>query len=787
MRTQWLLASLVCLGLLIGNAAPAAAWVPQSVPSVTSKSDIVALSPTNPNDELPATMLDANIASAQHTTPIAAGISHTCTLTTGSAVLCWGNNEFGQLGDGTTIQRSTPVAVNGLSSGVVAIAAGDYHTCALTTSGGVSCWGNNESGQLGNGITIQRRTPVQVAGLSSGVAAIAAGDYHTCALTTDGGVTCWGSNGYGQLGDGTTIQRSIPTAVNGLSSGVAAITAGGSHTCALTTGGAVSCWGRNWNGQLGDGTTDQRSIPTAVHGLSSEVAAITAGGSHTCALTTGGAVTCWGANWSGQLGDGTTDERSTLVDVVGLSSGVAAIAAGDDHTCAITTGGAVSCWGRNGYSQLGDETTTQQSTPVVVKGLSSSVAAIAAGDDHTCAMTTVGGVACWGRNWSGQLGDGTTTQRSTPVNVEGLSSGVAAIAAGDDHTCALSTSGGVTCWGNNESGQLGDGTTTQRSTPVNVEGLSSGVAAITAGGSHTCALTDDGGVTCWGANGSGQLGDGTTTQRSTPVDVAGLSSGVVAITAGGSHTCALTTDGGVTCWGANWYGQLGDGTTTQRRTPVNVAGLSSGVAAIAAGDNHTCALTTGGAVLCWGRNAEDQLGDGTRTNHSTPVQVEGLSSGVAAIATGYAHTCALITSGEVACWGWNWYGQLGDGTTNQRMTPVAVNGLSSGVAAITAGYAHTCALTTGGGVTCWGWNKYYQLGNGMMTQRSIPMDVVGLSSGVADVAAGDVHTCALTTGGGVTCWGWDVYGQLGVGTIAYRTTPVDVTVFFVYLPVISRS
>ncbi|EFO79638.1 regulator of chromosome condensation RCC1 [Oscillochloris trichoides DG-6] len=778
---------MVCLGLLIGNPAPAAAWVPQSVPSVTSRFDFVALNPTNLNYELPATVLEANIASAQHRTPIAAGDAYTCALTTNSAVICWGNNEFGQLGDGTTIQRNTPVAVNGLSSGVVAIAAGYAHTCALTTSGGVSCWGNNESGQLGNGITIQRRTPVQVAGLSSGVAAIAAGEYHTCALTTDGAVTCWGSNGYGQLGDGTTTQRSTPVQVAGLSSGVTAITAGGSHTCALTTGGAVTCWGRNGNGQLGDGTTTQRSTPVNVLGLSSEVAAITAGDVYTCALTTGGGVTCWGANWSGQLGDGTTDERSTPVDVVGLSSGVTAIAAGNDHTCAITTGGGVSCWGVNQYSQLGDGTTTQQSTPVVVNGLSSRAAAIAAGDGHTCAMTTGGGVSCWGRNWSGQLGDGTTTQRRTPMQVEGLSSGVADITAGDSHTCALSTEGGVTCWGNNESGQLGDGTTIQRSTPVQVEGLSSGVVAITAGDSHTCALSTEGGVTCWGGNGSGQLGNGTTTQRSTPVQVEGLSSGVMAITAGDSHTCALTTGGGVTCWGGNWYGQLGDGTTTQRNMPVNVVGLSSGVAAIAAGGSHTCALSTEGGVTCWGWNTYDQLGDGTRTNHNTPVQVEGLSSGVAAIAAGYAHTCALITSGEVTCWGWNWYGQLGDGTTTQRMTPVVVNGLSSEVAAIVAGYAHTCALSTGGGVTCWGWNKYYQLGNGTISQRSIPMDVDGLSSGVAALAAGDAHTCGLSTGGGVTCWGWDVYGQLGVGTIAYRTTPVDVTVLFVYLPVISRN
>jgi alpha-tubulin suppressor-like RCC1 family protein len=284
-----------------------------------------------------------------------------------------------------------------------------------------------------------------------------------------------------------------------------------------------------------------------------------------------------------------------------------------------------------------------------------------------------------------------------------------AIAAGYDHTCALTAGGGVKCWGNNSNGQLGDGTTTDRNTPVDVSGLSSGVTAIAAGGAHTCALTAGSGVKCWGANSVGQLGDGTTTDRHTPVDVSGLSSGVAAIAAGAGHTCALTTGGGVKCWGWNSFGQLGDGTTTERHTPVDVSGLSSGVAAIAACETHTCALTTGGGVKCWGDNYFGQLGDGTTTGRTTPVDVSGLSSGVATIAAGYYHTCALTVSGGVKCWGANWYGGLGDGTWTDRNTPVDVSGLTSGVAAIAAGWSHTCALTTGGGVKCWGWNLYGEL------------------------------------------------------------------------------
>jgi alpha-tubulin suppressor-like RCC1 family protein len=300
------------------------------------------------------------------------------------------------------------------------------------------------------------------------------------------------------------------------------------------------------------------------------VAGIAAGGIHSCALTSAGGVKCWGDNRSGQLGDGTTTARHTLVAVAGLASGVAAIATGGFHTCALTSAGAVKCWGDNRSGQLGDGTMTEHNTPLPVSGLSSGVAAITAGDYHTCALTTAGAVKCWGYNSLGQLGDGTTADSSIPVTVSGLSSGVAAISAGGLHTCALTKAGAVECWGDNREGQLGDGTTTERHAPVAVSGLASGAAAIATGGDHTCARTSTSAVDCWGRNNSGQVGDGTTTERHTPVAVTGIARDVAAITAGGFHTCALSSSGAITCWGNNPFGQLGDGTKTSRRKPVRV-------------------------------------------------------------------------------------------------------------------------------------------------------------------------------------------------------------------------
>jgi len=349
-------------------------------------------------------------------TAIAAGLGHSCALTSTGGVKCWGYNGVGQLGDGTHLNRFAPGDVSGLGSGVTAIATGGYHSCALTSTGGVKCWGNNHDGQLGDGTYLNRFRPGGVSGLGSGVTAIATGDRHSCALTSDGAVKCWGLNAFGQLGDGTRDNRVTPVEVSGLGSGVTAIGASWLHSCALTSAGGVKCWGHNYYDQLGDGTTSNyRFTPVDVSGLSGGVTAIATGGRHSCALTSAGGVKCWGHNYFGQLGDGTTARRWTPVDVSGLSGGVTAIATGGDHGCALTSTGGVTCWGRNDDGQLGGP-----GTPVDVSGLNSRVTAIATGDRHSCALTSAGGVRCWGLNDDGQLGDGTTRNRSSPVAVIGL-------------------------------------------------------------------------------------------------------------------------------------------------------------------------------------------------------------------------------------------------------------------------------------------------------------------------------------------------------------------------------
>lgn len=746
-----------------------------------------------------------------------------CVLTSAGGVKCWGFNQFGQVGDGSTTQRNFPADVLGLGSDVASLST--YyggHACAVTTAGAVLCWGNNNAGQLGDGSSTQRLAPVPVNGLSSGITAVTTGGSHSCALNSAGGVVCWGWNGSGELGDGTTNQRLTPVAVSGLASGVVAIAAGGRHTCALLSGGAVKCWGFNLNGALGDGTTTSKPFPVAVSGLTSGVAAISAGVEYACALSVTGTAKCWGRNDYGQLGDGSIARRLSPVAVSGLS-GTIEIAPAQNHTCALLDSGAVQCWGNGGYGELGNNSTAtyQQLTPLTVVGeggvgslnvnLTSqtigfgelqartllntplslnatassglpvtyssttpavcsvsgstvtllsvglcSISASQAGNNitqaasvitrsfrvhaplalgggyyggHTCALDRIGSARCWGSNSSGQLGDGSTSERLTPVSVIGLPSALVSVSAGMNHTCGLSEAGGVMCWGKNAAGSLGDNSTTARAMPVQVVGLPSGAKAIATGFAHSCALTNAGTVQCWGSNWGGQLGDNTTTNRTVPVDVSGLSSVVIAITAGYYHTCALTDASAVQCWGYNSVGQLGDNSTSNRLAPVAVSGLPSGVVAIEAGDDHTCALTDTGALYCWGSNSSGQLGDGSTANRLTPVLVSGMSSGVRDVGAGSSHTCALTSAGAVKCWGWNYHGQLGDGSTTNRSTPTAVSGLSSGVIAMSAGGDHSCALSSSGTLQCWGSNVYGRLGDNSTTDRLVPVNVRG-SGGV---------------------------------------------------------
>ena len=362
--------------------------------------------------------------------------------------------------------------------------------------------------------------------------------------------------------------------------------------------------------------TEREDAASSTTSPLSGVTAIAAGGLHTCALMSDRSVKCWGSNLEGQLGDGTIISKSYPAKVSGINT--ATQLAASYHTCAILSDNTTQCWGRGDSGQLGDNNSTGSRTPAVVSGLGSAKS-IDVSIRNSCAVLTDNTTMCWGNDYYG------SHSGSTPSSVAGITS-AQAVATGDSHTCVLLNDQTIQCWGYNDYGQLGNGTTNDSSTPVTVSGISTATAIAVSSTSnlgHSCALLSDNTIKCWGDNDYGQLGDGTTTDRSTPVLVSSISTATSVSVGGGSeegHSCSLLSNNSVKCWGNNDYGQLGDGTTTDRSTPVLVSGISTAIA-VSAGFRHTCALLSDSTVQCWGYNNQGQLGDRTKASSLAPVNV----------------------------------------------------------------------------------------------------------------------------------------------------------------------
>jgi alpha-tubulin suppressor-like RCC1 family protein len=703
--------------------------------------------------------------------PLTGSQAHTLGIQADGSVCAVGENLYGQLGDGTAVDRNRLVRVVGVS-GAVSVATGYYHTVAAKSDGTVWAWGYDGNGQLGDGSPYDKPTPIQVPGLT-GIIAVAAGGRHSLALKNDGTVWSWGVNTNGQLGDGTNSARTTPVQVIQLTA-VVAIGAGEAFSVALKSDGTVWTWGYNGQGELGDGTTTQRTSPVQVTGLAN-VGNIAVGAFHTLALkSTDGSVWSWGYNAYGELGDGSQTNRVNIVRS-GILTGVVSIASGDDHSLAAKGDGTVWAWGLNNSGQLGDSTIVGKLTPIQVPGFTAG-AAVGAGTAHSFAYKSDGSMWAWGNNLHGQLGIGTNANSLIPVASSACASGVfqgagrsalaSRLSASQFYSDAVKGDNTVVTSGENTYGQLGDGTTTDHSTAAPAAGLS-GITGISAGYYHGLAVKNDGTVRAWGYGGNGQLGDGTLISKPTPIPVPGLA-GIVAVAAGDRHSLALKNDGTVWSWGVNTNGQLGDGTNSLRTSPVQVIQLS-GVVAIGAGQAFSVALKADGTVWAWGYNAQGELGDGTPTQRTSAVQVSGLT-GVIAIAVGPFHTLALKSDGTVWGWGYNAYGELGDGSNTDRYNIVRASDLVS-IVAIASGDDHSLAVKSDGTVFSWGLNNSGQLGIGSTMQQSVPVPVNGFSGGLA-VAAGSVHSLALKNDGTIWVWGSNNKGQFGIATPANSTVPI---------------
>jgi len=740
---------------------------------------------------------------------VVAGNSHSLALTADGTVWAWGSNTFGELGIGLNAIGSyitTPQPVTGISGRVISIAAGTQHSLALTADGYVWAWGNNNHGQLDNQIPFPSANPIRIHIPSlSNVMFIAAGDYHNFAVMLDGTVWGWGRNDNGQVGVGSTTNAITRLTQITEISHVRSISAGTNHSLAVKIDGSVWAWGNNDNGQFGDNSVGSSRIPVLIDRLPNDIRTIVAGDSYSLALKRDGTVWAWGLNNHGQLGNNSTTSSPTPVQVNNLTN-VTAIAAsrGGTHNLALQADGTAWAWGGNTYGQLGDGSITQRLIPVQMRAkgiagviLSDYALTLTAGTSITLTATVIPSFAM-NRNviWSSSDANVATVDENgvvtaithgtaiiTVTTVEGDFSAdcmvtvviaplITSIAAGYAHSLVIDETGMVWSAGRNDFGQLGNQSQEYSSLLMPVSYLSN-VVSVAAGNTHSLALTVDGEVWAWGSNTFGELGIGLNAIGSyitTPQPVTRIPGRVISIAAGAHHSLALTADGRIWAWGSSEHGQVGfDGTNEDILSPVWLQNwFMCGVTFVAAGAYHSFAIDESGTIWAWGKNDYGQLGLGHNQDYIfSPVMAHQLLD-IRAIAGGTNHSLALRSDGSVWAWGNNDYGQLGNNRTEPSLVPVPVIGLTSGIRAIAAGDSYSLALASDGTIWAWGKNDNGQLGDGDFESRRIPTPVILdnlINATAIAVSRSGAHSLALKYDGTPWAWGNEDYGQLGTGNV----------------------
>ncbi len=858
------------------------------------------------------------------------GGAHVCAAANnaGGNLICWGSNSQGQLGQGQTFSELGAIGITGtqvsqanpLNLGIIlALSLGGPQGCIINGHFQVQCWGDNDRGKLGLGNTYDYGDAAGEIGqmgekLNFGGVEIGGMAYTQATLAGLSGVwedsegVSFNSQIEGSF-SGVEEYDTVQIFPNGRCEGVASqditigagrssfdyresinpdlertafsvrvdrggiasncfslnpkyrtlsVSAGGEHSCAITGNGLLKCWGEGDDGRLGSGATvdlgdnnNEDGIdlnPVNLAGqIRERVRKVVAGGSHTCALMEDRRLYCFGENASGQLGLGHTNdtgdaagEMEELLPVaVGTTSGgdplpVWDFDLGENHTCALvgeqSDALALKCWGENGNGQLGDgnsvtDVSDPSSATAVNFGSNINPVAISVGGNHTCALLSNDELKCWGSNADGQLGDGNSPNNadSPPAGEINLGIGrtAVAISAGGSHTCALLDNSDLKCWGGNANGQLGSGTNSPTNTPGSLIDLGATFipAAVSAGGSHTCAISRNstgtgGALKCWGEGTNGRLGVGNTNDITLPnantsdVTISGGTQ-VVAISAGAAHSCALLSNNSIHCWGSAASGRLlnSSGSSDQNvpGTALSLAETYYPVRGIAMGPSHACGILGPGLVKCWGANTDGQLGQGdtqqighNTTNTLTSIPPVELGAGVTAlkVAVGTSHSCAVVRDAAnnqgVKCWGKNDLGQMGLGTVASpidkvgdgpgEMSNIPLLDFGEDILEIGAGVDFTCVLLGDDTVRCWGKNDVGQLGQNSSVnigdddwtppeqgQRTLDISSVTAvnfpsaeTTPPVSLSVGTNHACVRFQSRNILCWGGNAKGQLGI-------------------------
>lgn len=790
-----------------------------------------------------------------------ANTRHQCMIWNDKTVSCWGNGADGQLAKGTgyysSYVGSRDTAYERIQSMVRIPRIGDAkevyvggnNTCILRETGALVCFGDNQYGQIGRGNTTDYGGNVAdfdsallEVDLGTGfvIADVSIGYRFICAASTAGAVKCWGYNGFGQLGQEDTAHRgdnggemgdSLPAIDLGLfGEKVVEISAGESFVCARTDFGNLKCWGNNSYGQLGLGNTTSRGNTTNMGnalnyvylGLNIEVLSVDAGMRHVCALVKNSQderkMKCWGENAVGQLGLGDITRRGNTSNMgddlpfVDLGFEPAMITLGDNHTCALSNDRRLKCFGTGSLGELGNYDTAIKGTGSGQMGGSlpyasivehgSQITGIAAADSTTCTFHYNNTIKCWGEYYL--QGANTVTKYSHSSGYKSShelqvhrSYYASDVALGSNFMCAKWFDGSLNCWGgySNDDYSIsgdyrysGNGPLWQ---PMNFPADELPIKQVATGDEHTCIITQNDKVKCWGKNTSYQLGLAHNQNSSLPSEVRLADGDVPAkLALGYDSTCLLLTSGEVKCWGDNGVGQLGIGSTTTISAAIAAPAVdfgSSHTAAtdIFAGRDFFCAVLDNTDAKCWGENGDYQLGQtgnsdignsGGEMGDSLAVIDFGVGRSVVTMALGDNHACAALDNKTVSCWGQNSNGATGLGTTaGDQIQPANTLTSTEDITSLAAGRQHSCASFSDGSAQCWGSNNYYQLGYPLTTTTQTTPVTVEMGGSYRFIekivsSSNSYSTCVIVKDAflndstkAIKCWGYNSYSHLGYG------------------------
>ena len=673
---------------------------------------------------------------------VASGKDFKIALKTDKTAWAWGNNSHGQLGTNTSTNISAPSQINNNNLKEYAeISAGSRFTASIKTDGSLWCWGENKFGQLGNNTANDKSSPVQTCDLSTGWYKISCGYDFMGGIKNDGSLWMWGNNLKYTLGDATKTPQSSPVQTYRYGNNWLDIACGKEHVVALDRNGWFAGWGSNIKGQLGFSAVllDYIDFPYFSYVEKSVYRIVKAGDFFTAGIKNDGTLWLFGENESGQLGDGTSTNRSSPIQVIGGGNTWAEISPQGSSMYALKSNGTLWVWGDNTNGKLGNNSTNNISSPVQiyntnkwteVGGSLAVLSTVPVVPPPSPTPTTIPGpipsstptpteskLFLWGDNGYGQLGNNASVIVNSPIQTIALGTSWIYASCGGSHAGAIKNDGTLWMWGLNSSGQLGRNTSNV-SSPVQTISFGSNWSVLSCGANSTAAIKSNGTLWMWGDNKYGGLGTEDTVNRSSPVETIALGTNWQNVSCGFFHTAGIKSDGTLWLWGYNFAGQLGDNTEDPKSSPVQTITFGTNWQSVSCGGYFTAAVKTDGTLWSWGRNFDGQLGNNANSDCSSPVQTKTFATNWASVSCGSNFTVAMKTDGTAWLWGKNYSGQLGDGTNSNKSSPVQTISAGKIWTSVVAGYGTAYGLKKNGTIWAWGDNSKGNVGIGTLPPES---------------------------------------------------------------------